>query len=120
SVDRSNLALGYGVLCGGVLQNIVAGLAVCPLLREAFSGVRARVSLRPFLRRLMPTIFGLGSVQAVALLNIYFASRLVPGTLSYMYFADRLLELPLSLVAVSLGSALLPTLAGFWQRGDQA
>jgi putative peptidoglycan lipid II flippase len=41
------------------------------------------------------------------------------GAISYIFWADRLLELPLSLVSVSLGTALLPTLAGLWSQGHR-
>jgi putative peptidoglycan lipid II flippase len=113
-------SLGFGVLVGGVLQNIVAAIAIWPQLKTIFRKPTAMVSLRPFLARLIPTVMGLGGAQAIALLNIYFAARLPTGSLSYIYFADRLLDLPLSLVAVSLGSALLPTLSMLWHEKNHA
>ncbi|WP_157684701.1 murein biosynthesis integral membrane protein MurJ, partial [Bdellovibrio bacteriovorus] len=68
--------------------------------------------------RLVPGILGIGLLQLSTLVNLYFASRLPEGSLSYIYWADRLLEFPLSLIAVSIGSALLPTLSDLASRGD--
>ena len=56
--------------------------------------------------------------QVTTLVNMRFASHLGEGAISYIYWADRLLELPLSLVSVSLGTALLPTLAAMWSRQE--
>jgi putative peptidoglycan lipid II flippase len=61
----------------------------------------------------------MGLLQFMTLINLRFASGLGDGALSYLYWADRLLELPLSLVSVSLGSALLPTLSRLWNENLQ-
>ena len=63
-----------------------------------------------------PSMLGLGLLQITTIVNTRFGSSLAEGSMSYIYFADRLLELPLSLVSVSLGTALLPTLAQFWSE----
>ena len=87
-------------------------------------GVVPGFSLRPFnrhvkkvLAKFLPAFFGVGVLQILALVNVYFASR-VQGAVSYIYLGDRLLELPLSLIAVSIGTTLLPTLSGYWGRGE--
>jgi putative peptidoglycan lipid II flippase len=67
-----------------------------------------------------PGLIGMGLLQFSTLVNLHFASRLGEGAISYIYWADRLLELPLSLVAVSLGAALLPKLADFHWRREKA
>ncbi len=122
SLRVSGDQLAWGVLAGGLTQNIMAIWAVGPELRDIFRSapmpealrIEVRVEVRRFFRNLVPAIAGLSGGQAVALLNIYFASQLAAGALSFIYLGDRLLELPLSLVAVSLGSALLPTLSRYW------
>lgn len=75
-------------------------------------------SVRKVLRTFMPSLLGLGVVQFMGLINISFASHLQEGSVTYIYLADRLLELPLSMIAVSLGTVLLPTLSEKISRGD--
>jgi putative peptidoglycan lipid II flippase len=112
--------LAWGVLFGGFLQ---MAILIWPLkARRLLPGFRWN-PLNPemllVLRNMIPGLLGLGLMQITLLINTHFASRLGRGAISYIYWADRLLELPLSLVSVSLGTALLPTLAEHWIRGDQ-
>jgi putative peptidoglycan lipid II flippase len=58
-------------------------------------------------------------LQITTIVNLRFASSLGDGPITYIYLADRLLELPLSLVSVSLGTALLPTLSVLWSSGEK-
>lgn len=71
------------------------------------------------LKKFVPTFLGVGVLQVLGLINTYFASQLHPGALSHIDLGDRLLELPMSLIAVSIGTTLLPTLSGFWSTGDK-
>ncbi len=104
--------LAWGVLVGGVLQVLV----LLPRLKAL--GFWPRFSMRvewgPCRRVLInmgPGLLGTGLMQLTVLINSNFASSLPEGSISYIGWADRLLELPLSLVAVSLGTALLPRLS---------
>ena len=63
------------------------------------------------LNRLLPAVLGLSGLSLIGLINVYFAGRLPEGSHTYIYYGDRLLELPRSLIAVSVGSALVPALA---------
>jgi putative peptidoglycan lipid II flippase len=110
-------ALAWGVVIGGALQ---AGILVPSLVK---TGYWPRLSLlaavkNPDVKRvfvnMLPGMLGLGLLQITTIVNLRFASKLGEGPISYIYWADRLLELPLSLVSVSLGAALLPTLSGLW------
>lgn len=74
--------------------------------------------VRRTLRAFAPSVFGLGIIQFMALVNVTFASQLQQGSITYINLADRLLELPLSLIAVSLGTALLPTLSEYVSSND--
>jgi putative peptidoglycan lipid II flippase len=113
--------LAWGVLLGGLWQ---AGVLVPALMKK---GYLPKVSLdwnapgvsRVF-KSMAPGLIGTGLLQITTLINLRFASRLGEGAISYIYWADRLLELPLSLVAVSLGTALLPTLSKMWSEGNRA
>lgn len=113
--------LAWGVLIGGLLQMGV----LIPLLLQ--KGYMPRLTLtmwtpdvKMVLSRMVPGLFGMGVLQLSLVINQRFASSLGEGPVSYIYIADRLLELPLSLVSVSLGTALLPTLAGFLASGRKA
>ncbi len=111
--------LAVAALLGGFFQALL-------LVPQVFRlGYRPRFVLfwkTPELVRVMKTVIpgmlGMSIVQITALINTRFASELDQGSISWMYWADRVLELPLSLFAVSLGTALLPTLSGYWSRGD--
>lgn len=114
-------SLAWGVVIGGVVQ---AGILV-PLLRK--SGYWPRISfewnnqdVKKVLRAMGPGLLGLGLLQLTTLVNMRFASSFGEGPISYINYADRLLELPLSLVSVSIGSALLPTLSMMWSQGRTA
>ena len=70
-------------------------------------------------KAILPSLFGMSILQLTTIVNLHFASHLQQGAHSYLYLADRILELPLALFAVSVGSALLPTLSAQWARGDK-
>jgi putative peptidoglycan lipid II flippase len=109
--------LAWGVFVGGLLQAVVLWWA----LRERnylprWSRQIWNSDVRLVLKNMLPGLLGTGLLQLATLVNLHFASGLGEGALSYIYWADRLLELPLSLVAVSIGTALLPTLSDLAQR----
>jgi putative peptidoglycan lipid II flippase len=117
-------AIAWGVVIGGALQ---AGLLIPSLYKAGYfphlkSDLKACV-LNPdvlkIFRNMLPGLLGLGLLQITTIVNLRFASELGEGPISYIYLADRLLELPLSLVSVSLGTALLPTLSAMWARKEQ-
>lgn len=111
--------LAWGVLLGGLFQALMVAL---PLMRmgempRLTSTLWSR-SVRLFFRNLVPSLIGMSILQVMTILNTMFASNLPQGTHTYFYLADRLLEFPQSLISVSLGVALLPTLSEMAARGD--
>jgi putative peptidoglycan lipid II flippase len=112
--------LAWSVVIAGVFQLIVAGwpLYQKKLLPQWSATFRSK-EIRHFFRSFVPSMIGMGIGQFLALFNVYFASRLAEGTHSYIYFADRILEIPLSLLSVSLGVALLPTLSEHWSKNEK-
>jgi hypothetical protein len=64
-------------------------------------------------------VFAASVAQINALVNTILASTLVSGSISWLYYADRLLELPVGLVAVALGTVILPHLSTMVARNDQ-
>ena len=114
---QGNLAIAssWAVVIGGALQAFfllpaVIRAGVLPKISNGFKSPAVKKVMLKF----VPTVFGVGVLQILAMINVYFASQLQPGAISYIYLGDRLLELPLSLIAVSIGTTLLPTLSGYW------
>jgi putative peptidoglycan lipid II flippase len=58
-----------------------------------------------------PAVFGVSISQVSLVINVIFASFLVTGSVSWLYYADRLMEFPMGLLGVALGTILLPSLA---------
>lgn len=115
--DQLALASAWAVVIGGAMQAFVLipsvkASQVLPQLQWVWSHPQVKKVVRKFL----PTVFAVGVLQVLALVNVYFASQLDSGAISYIYLADRLLELPLSLIAVSIGTTLLPTLSQYWKE----
>lgn len=107
--------LAWGVVAGGIVQAAV----LVPSLRKYGYWPKLTINFShpdvwKVLRNMLPGLLGMGLLQLTTLVNMRFASELGEGPISFINLADRLLELPLALVSVSLGSALLPTLARMW------
>ena len=119
-VDPPILALAIGVLAGGVAQL----LAQVPSLRRAGLLFWPSFDLRhPALHRvarlLLPAVFGLAAVQVTVFVNTLLASLLPVGSVSYLYYADRVMEFPLGIFGIALASASLPAMSRAAVRGDR-
>ncbi|MBN8536996.1 MAG: murein biosynthesis integral membrane protein MurJ [Deltaproteobacteria bacterium] len=112
--------LAWGVIVGGFFQ---AGVLVPSLIKKGYFPKLLfdfkNKEMLFVLRNMVPGLFGMGLLQISLIVNQRFASSLEEGVITYIYLADRLLELPLSLISVSLGTALLPTLAKFWAEKNK-
>jgi putative peptidoglycan lipid II flippase len=92
------------------------------------SGIHLRIKaprLNPEVRKLLsliwPAAAGSGAVQINLVISTALAATLLPsGSVSYIYFADRLNQLPLGLIGIGLGTVLLPTISQALGRGDEA
>ncbi len=114
-------ALAWGVLAAGVVQlcfqtPFLARLQVLPRPRV---GVRQE-GVRQLGRLLVPAVLAASVGQLNALIDTVLASTLATGSISWLYYADRLLELPIGLVAVALGTVLLPNLSRLAGREHRA
>lgn len=113
-------AIAWGVIIGGLVQ---LGFLVPPLYR---SGYLPKIEwhwshdIKRIFINMLPGLAGMGLLQVMTLVNVWFASQLKSGVISYITLADRVLELPLSLISVSIGVALLPTLSRVWLSGDKS
>ena len=111
-VDPPVMALAWAVLLGGVAQ---LALQV-PALRRIGHLPALRFDWRhPGVRRILkgmaPAMLGVSVAQISLLLNTIIASFLVSGSVSWLYYADRLMEFPTGMLGVALGTILLPSLS---------
>lgn len=120
-LEQPVVALAWGVLVGGLLQ-----LAwQLPLLKKLGLLPSFRLNLRHpgvvrIFRLLVPATVGVSVSQINLLFDTILASFLVTGSVSWLYYSDRLMELPLSLFAIALGTVLLPHLSRLYvERNPQ-
>ena len=105
-------ALSWGVSVAGLLQFL--WLAVeCWRAGIALRLPRPRLSpnVKAMLRLMAPAALGAGVVQINLLIDVVIGSLLPTGSLSYLFYADRLNQLPIGVVGVAVGTALLPLLS---------
>jgi putative peptidoglycan lipid II flippase len=108
-----------GVLVGGAGQLLVQlpglgrlGVPLRPSLEWSHPAVRSIAG------RLWPAVFALAAVQVTVLVNTLLASLLPKGTVSYLYYADRVMEFPLGVFGIALATAALPSMSGQAARGE--
>ncbi|HUL41224.1 MAG TPA: murein biosynthesis integral membrane protein MurJ [Burkholderiales bacterium] len=105
-------ALAWAVFIGGVLQLAyqVPHLARLKMLPR-FSLNLGDEGVWRILRLMGPAVFGVSISQVSLVINTIFASFLVTGSVSWLYYADRLMEFPAGMLGVALGTILLPSLS---------
>jgi len=81
---------------------------------------RLTPAVRKLLRLMGPGVVGAGVTQLNLAVSTAIASLLPTGAVSYLYYADRLNQLPLGVVGIAVGTAILPTLSGQVRTGDEA
>jgi putative peptidoglycan lipid II flippase len=114
-LERPIMALAFAVVIGGVLQ---LGLQWAALLRTGLpvrlAGVRAAFAdaqVREVARLMLPAVFAVSVAQLSIIINTNIASHLATGSVTWLSFADRLMEFPTALLGVALGTVLLPSLS---------
>jgi putative peptidoglycan lipid II flippase len=111
-MDQPVVALAWGVLLAGVVQLLFQfpslhrlRLLPRPVFAPRDEGVR-RIG-----RLMLPALFGVSITQLNLLLDTLIASFLVTGSISWLYYSDRLMEFPLGILGVALGTVILPNLS---------
>ncbi|MCX8118983.1 MAG: murein biosynthesis integral membrane protein MurJ [Desulfobacterota bacterium] len=112
------MTLAFGVLAGGVIQFLFQ----IPFLWKKGIGFHWNFNFRhPAIQRIgrmmVPGVIGTAVYQLNVFVDTIFASFLPGGSVSYLFFADRLLEFPLGLFAIAIGMASLPSLSGLLSQG---
>lgn len=106
------VALAWGVFAAGVLQLgfQLPFLAQLGLLRWPRWGW-SNPDVRRIIRLMLPAIFGSSVVQINLLLDTLIASFLISGSVSWLYYSDRLVEFPLGVFGIALATVILPSLS---------
>jgi putative peptidoglycan lipid II flippase len=104
--------LAWAVFVGGILQLAFQ----IPFMVKIGFAPRFRLNLqdegvRRILKLMGPAVFGVSIAQISLLINTIFASFLATGSVSWLYYADRLMEFPTGVMGVALGTILLPSLS---------
>ena len=112
--------LAWGVLVAGVLQCLIQlpSLARLHLLPKPVVAT-SHPGMKQVGHLLVPAIFSASVGQINALVNTMIASTLATGSIAWLYYADRLLELPVGLIAVALGTVMLPHLSRLVTEEDE-
>ncbi len=117
--DPPVMALAWAVFLGGILQLALQlpalariGMLPRPRLAVRDAGVRRILTL------MGPAVAGVSVSQISLIINTIFASFLINGSVSWLYYADRLMEFPTGLLGVALGTVLLPSLSKYHATAD--
>ena len=121
-------AMAAGVMAGGLLQLGVQVPALkrrglLPRIGLGWGRLRAawrEAGVRQVLTLMLPALLGVGVAQLSLLINTQIASYLAAGSVTWVWYADRLMEFPTALLGVALGVVLTPQLAAARASGDEA
>ncbi|EMH25503.1 putative integral membrane protein MviN [Helicobacter pylori GAM264Ai] len=129
--------LSYGVLLGGVAQILLhfyplMKLGLWDLLSKGLLGFktkntnkkeyrldRVKRDLKGFFKQFFPSVLGNSSAQIASFLDTTIASFLASGSVSYLYYANRVFQLPLALFAIAISTALFPSIAIALKNNEQ-
>ena len=120
-------ALPVGVMLGGLLQLAIqipalANLGLLPRIGVTWRAIQQALNdpaSRQITSLMLPALLGVGVAQISLLINTQIASHLAPGSVSWLTYADRLMEFPTAILGVALGAVLMPQLAAARAKGDQ-
>jgi putative peptidoglycan lipid II flippase len=124
-MEQPIYALAFAVVIGGILQAAIQIPALYKVGMLPRIGLNPRLALgdagvRRVLRQMGPAVFGVSVAQISLIINTNIASHLQIGSVSWLSYADRLMEFPTALLGVALGTILLPNLSKAHAVGDAA
>ena len=117
--EQPVFALAWAVIVAGVMQFAfhMPSLASLKLLRLPKINWRSE-GTRRVLKILGPAVYAASAGQINVLVGTILASQLVVGSVSWLYYADRLIELPVGMIAIAIQTVILPNLSKLHQRED--
>lgn len=112
-------AMAWGVLAAGIFQLIFLIIAAKKYgFKIKYETPRIDLKVKEVLRLMGPGVIGAGVMHINLFADLMIASFLASGSISYLYYADRLNQLPLGIVGVAVGTALLPMLSKAFAKGE--
>ena len=112
SLFQLGLPLAIGLILAGLCQMLLLWQALGQLAaRPKLAGLAISPPARQMWRVFVPAALGAGTLQINLLVDMVLASLLPTGAISWLYYSDRLAQLPLGVVGIALGTALLPQLS---------
>jgi len=119
--ETAGHVLSWGVFAAGIVQFVwLAYHCRREGLPAGFKRPRLTPEVRLLGRRILPVVFGASLYQINLLIGTILASLVSDGAVSFLYYADRVTQLPLGVVGVAVGTALLPALSRQLAAGDEA
>ena len=110
--ENAGYALSWGVLAAGVIQLVFLYISTRGVgVHIGFSMPYFSNNAKTVFKRMGPGIIGAGVLQINLFADLIIASFLTEGAISYLYYADRLNQLPLGVIGIAVGTALLPMLS---------
>ena len=110
--DMPIFVLAWGVLVAGFLQLLIQFIPLFSLNRLPIPKLNFKNSgLKKFFVLILPAIFAGGIIQINLLVDTIFASLLETGSPTWLYVSDRLIQFPMDIFAIAIGTVLLPTLS---------
>ena len=118
-IQEPIMSLAYGVLVAGILQYLIQipslikmDLFVLPRISLKFEGVNRVLKL------MLPAMLGTAVVQINLIIDSIVASLLVAGSISWLYYSDRLVELPLGVFGIAIATVILPKLSENYSKNS--
>lgn len=115
-LDTPIYAMAIAVVVGGILQMAIQipallKIGMLPRISKNPLASLGDAGVRKILRKMGPAVFAVSAAQISLMINTNIASRLESGSVSWLSYADRLMEFPTALLGVALGTILLPSLS---------
>ncbi len=118
-LPEANVALAWGIFIAGVLQLLL----FLPFLWKDGYLPRPRwgwkdSAVRRIMKLMLPVIVGASVTQINLVIDSQIASFLEEGSISWLYYSDRMLEFPLGIFGIAIATVLLPTLSKYFAKDD--
>lgn len=109
--------VAFAIMGSGLIQLIWVAIPcyICGIYPK-IKWITLTPEIKSFGKRMLPAAFGAGVLQLNLLVDMYIATLLPGGTNSYLYYADRFYQFPISITGTAMGTVLLPLLSKLWRE----
>lgn len=118
-LDTPIMALAWGVLIGGVAQLLFQIPFLIKLKKIPHLVKGEHKAVKTLKKRMLPALFGVSVSQINLLIDTMIATVLVSGSVTWLYYSDRLLELPLALIGIALATVALAKLSNHYANKNE-